>query len=469
MIAGASGFIGAALCRELAQDYAVTALTRSQVHAQSQPEVSGVTWRHCDLYHLPELTDALKGCDYAIYLVHSLAPSSRLTQAAPRDMDLILGDNFARAAAANNVKHIIFVSGLMPDTFRISTLLWSRREVEMALTGHGIPVTILRAGLVVGPGGSACRLMVELVRRIGIITLPPGTSRRTRPIALVDLIRAIRHTLGKPEQYQGHFDLGGPDCLSYEEMLRITARLLGLRRRFLTLPWMPNTLATWAVRWITRTPKALVAPVMESLPLEVQFKDSALQRFVDQEAISFEQALDESLDHSRKKLLPSPRDPMIKMAQREIRKASRVRSIQRIIQPPGQDAAWVAGNYFRWLGSCCRPFVETVIRIDSQTGEDIGYQIYLRPGRLLLLELERDVLKGTSDRQIYRIIGGLLAKKHENHGRFEFQSVLGGRYTMAAIHDFAPSLPWYLYLFTQAFAHFLVMLSYQRHLFRLSR
>ncbi|WP_412852693.1 NAD(P)H-binding protein [Ectothiorhodospira shaposhnikovii] len=468
-IAGASGFIGTALCRELARDYPVTALTRSQARAQTPDPDSRITWRHCDLYDLAELTHALKGCDYAVYLVHSLAPSSRLTQAAPRDMDLILADNFARAAAANGVRQILFVSGLMPDTFRISTLLWSRREVELALTAHGVPVTILRAGLVVGPGGSACRLMVELVRRIGIITLPPNARTRTRPIALADLIRAIRHTLGKPEQFRGHYDLGGPDCISYEDMLRTTARLLGLKRRFLTLPWLPSRIVALGARWITGTPTALVAPVMESLPRATRLKDNPLQRFIDQNAIPFEQALNDALDHRRKRLLPNPRQPIHQKTRAELRRASRVRSIQRIIQPPGQDAAWVAGNYFRWLGDCCRPFVKTAVLTDPHTDEDTGYQVHLRPGGHLLLQLERDSQAGTKDRQIHRITGGLLARKEAQRGRFEFQSVLGGRYTMAAIHDFAPSLPWYLYLWSQAVAHLLVMRRYQRHLARLAR
>ncbi|WP_373510104.1 NAD(P)H-binding protein, partial [Thiocapsa sp.] len=145
-VAGASGFIGTAVCRALTDAFSVRALTRSPARAQTPERDQRITWRHCDLFSAPDLVAGLADCDYAVYLVHSLAPSSRLTQANPRDLDLILADNFARAAAANGVKQIIVVGGLIPDSFRISPLLWSRREVELVLASRGTPVTALRAG-----------------------------------------------------------------------------------------------------------------------------------------------------------------------------------------------------------------------------------------------------------------------------------------------------------------------------------
>jgi uncharacterized protein YbjT (DUF2867 family) len=151
----------------------VVALTRSPARAALPSSVPGLSWRHCDLFSAPAVTPRWPASTYAVYLVHSLAPSSRLTQAQPRDMDLVLADNFARAAAANGVRQIVFVSGVMPRSFRFSPLLWSRREVEMVLGSHGTPVTALRASLVVGPGGTGPDLLLDLVRRLPVLLLPP--------------------------------------------------------------------------------------------------------------------------------------------------------------------------------------------------------------------------------------------------------------------------------------------------------
>ncbi|MFP4080577.1 MAG: NAD(P)H-binding protein [Ectothiorhodospira sp.] len=462
-IAGASGFIGTALCHELAGDHQVTALTRSRARAATPDPDTRITWRHCDLFSQPDVTRTLKGCDCAIYLIHSLAPSSRLTQATPRDMDLILADNFARAAAANGVRQIVFVSGLIPESFRISRLLWSRREVEMVLGAHGVPVTVLRAGLVVGPGGSATRLMVDLVRRMGVLILPPTARSVTRPIALRDLNRAIRYCLKHPETCQGPFEIGGPEWLSYGTMLRQTARVLGLRRLVIPLPWMPEPLAALGVRWITGAPAELVGPIVASLPRDTRIRHNPVQEHIDPQALPFDQALDAAVDHAHQRLRPSPRQPIRREVAAELRQDSLVRSIQRILQPPGQDAAWVAGNYFRWLGSCCWPLVRTRLQEDGRIHVDLAW-----PG-LRLLTLRHAPDESGPQRQVFHLVGGILFRSGPGRPRFEFQSVLDGRYTLAAIHDYAPALPWPVYRWTQAVVHLLVMRRYQHKLARLAR
>jgi hypothetical protein len=141
-----------------------------------------------------------------------------------------------------------------------------------------------------------------------------------------------------------------------------------------------------------------------------------------------------------------------------------VRSIQRVILPPGQNAAWVAGNYFRWLGECCWPLVR------SRVGDDRHVEVWVRLVPLKLLTLTHQPAASTSERQVYAISGGLLARPSATgRPRFEFQTLLGGRYTMTAIHDYAPALPWYFYMLSQAVGHLLVMRRYQSRLARLAR
>jgi hypothetical protein len=336
--------------------------------------------------------------------------------------------------------------------------------VELVLASRGTPVTALRAGLVVGPGGSAPRLLVDLVRRLPLLLLPPSARSMTRPIALVDLVRAVRHCLGQPENRRGTYDIGGPECLSYEEMLRQTAEVLGLRRRILTLPWMPLWLASATARIFSGAPPAVVGPALESLPQDTVIRDNPVQRAIDPAAIPFREALRAALAPSGRYLLPSPRQPIEGQSRELLRRARLVRSIQRVILPPGQDATWVAGNYFRWLGACCWPMVCT--RID-ETGR---CSVDLRFPRLRLLALQWLADESGPQRQVYAIVGGLLSRSDgQGRARFEFQTLLDDRYTMAAIHDYAPALPWYVYLWTQAVAHLLVMRRYQGRLARLAR
>jgi hypothetical protein len=147
-----------------------------------------------------------------------------------------------------------------------------------------------------------------------------------------------------------------------------------------------------------------------------------------------------------------------------MREQSLVRSIQRVLLPPGQDAAWVAGNYFRWLGECCWPLVRS--RVDARDNVEVWTRIL----PVKLLALTHEPTASTAERQIYAISGGLLARlQAPGRPRFEFQTLLGGRYTMTAIHDYAPALPWYVYIVTQAVGHILVMRRYQARLARLAR
>ena len=464
VIAGASGFIGTALCPRLAATYDVVALTRSPARAETPDPTGLIRWQHCDLFRAADLRTALAGAEYAVYLVHSLAPSSRLNQASPRDMDLVLADNFAQATAANGVRQIVFVSGVMPQSFRFSPLLWSRREVEMVLSSYGTPVTALRASLVVGPGGTGPELLVDLVRRLPLLLLPPTAGSTTRPIALTDLIRAIMHCLGRPEEYDGAFDIGGSEALTYEQMLRETAQALGVRRALVKVPFVPVPLASLTARIASGAPAPMVGAIVESLPQDTVMRDNPVQQAIGPGALSFRAALDAAIDPGRRRLLPNPRQRVRERDRDLMRSLSLVRSIQRVLLPPGQDAPWVAGNYFRWLGSCCWPMVMTHVDDDGRV------DVFLRIPRIRLLSLRLDDQQSTRQRQVYRIVGGVLARAGAaGEARFEFQTLLDGRYTMTAIHDYAPALPWYLYLPTQAFAHLRVMRWYQRRLARLAR
>jgi nucleoside-diphosphate-sugar epimerase len=453
-IAGATGFIGSALCRALARDFSIVALTRGG------PRSDDMEWRRCDLYSLLDVERALEGCTYAVYLVHSMLPSARMTQASFEDLDLILADNFARAAASQGVRHVVYVGGLLPpaEDESLSRHLHSRLEVERTLGAYGVPVTALRAGLVVGAGGSSLHILTSLVRRLPAMLTPRWTRSPTQPIALPDLVRAVQHVLASPTDFVGAFDVGGPDVMSYRDMMKRTADVLGVKRPMLNVPLFTPGLSTLWVALITGAPLALVGPLVQSLRHEMTVRDNPLQRWLSQGSLGFEEALRLAIAETR----PKPRLLQRAREWRRHRAARTVRSVQRLPRPAGRSASWIAWEYVRWLPTA------PIAGLRCETEGPVA-RFYIGPIRAPLLVLRLSDERTREDRALFYVDGGLLARTDgQRPGRFEMRLTADGQHVLAAMHDFRPTLPWYLYGATQALAHLFVMHQFGRHLARIA-
>lgn len=458
-IAGATGFVGQALRGKLVTEgFRVVGLTRSPTRAGIE-DPSGVEWRHCDLFSVRQITEALDGVDYAIYLVHSMLPSARLTQASFADLDLLLADNFARAAEARSLKQILYLGGIRPPDADHSAHIASRLEVEQTLACRSVPVTALRAGIILGPGGSSMRILVRLVRRLPAMVLPSWTRSMSAPIAIEDVIRATLVCLGNPDSFGESYDIGGPEPMSYREMMVRTARVLGKRVPMFGVPLVSPGLSKRWVSVVTGSSYALVGPLVESLRHSVLPRDNALQAKLLPNAVPFDTALKQSVD-SEGRPADDPRRMLRSGDDARLRKARTVRSVQRMPLPPGASAEWVADEYMRWLPRFVWPFLTV-----RTHGGVIRFE--LRLFGWSLLELTRAPERSSEDRQQFLISGGLLARVDPNlRGRFEFREVLGRQRIIAAIHDFQPALPWYVYNSTQALVHLVVMRGFGRHLGR---
>jgi uncharacterized protein YbjT (DUF2867 family) len=229
-IAGASGFVGTQLRRALGDDFRVIGLAR-RAH-----EEAGVEWRACDLYSATSTFAALEGVDVAFYLVHSMMPSSSLFQGSFHDTDLMLADNFARACAHHGVKQIVYLGGLIPEEGFVSAHLTSRHEVEAVLQSSGVPVTCLRAGMVVGPEGSSFEILRALVQRLPWMVLPRWTRSRSQAVYIDDVVAVLRAAILNPAFVGKTLDLVNGETLSYENLLRQTAEAMGKKRFMLPVP-----------------------------------------------------------------------------------------------------------------------------------------------------------------------------------------------------------------------------------------
>ena len=460
MIAGASGFVGRALTARLLERFEVIALSRA---TPSQPaDASGVRWQRCDLFSLRDTTQALAGADYAVYLVHSMMPSARLTQGSFADIDLVLADNFARAAESAGIRQIVYLGGLTPEGEELSKHLESRLEVERTLASRGTPVTAVRAGLVVGAGGSSFQILMRLVRRLPVMLCPRWTRTLTQPIALDDVVEVLERAVGDARLAGAVLEVGGPDVLSYRDMMQRTAAMLGKRTRAWSVPFFSPGLSRLWVTLVTQTPRALVAPLIQSLRHPMVASRDDLGALLGRAGLGFE-------DSVRRALADEAAAPDVKREaqvvaltreRRQLRVARAVRSIQRLPLPAGHDAAWVARSYVEWLPRLFSGILQ--VRVDDTGSCRFSVRLFRRP----LLELRFEPARSMPDRQLFAIDGGLLVDRRGGGepGRLEFREVLDRRFVLAAIHEYRPALPWPVYASSQALVHLWVMRRFGRRL-----
>lgn len=446
-IAGSFGFIGQHLIAEImaSTDYSINALSRSARVADNDRI-------HCvkaDLYSLKDAKNALRNCDVGIYLVHSMAPSSRLSQGSFRDFDFILADNFSRAAKYNNVKHIIYVGGMIPEREVLSTHLQSRLEVEDVLRSHGVPVTAFRCSLVIGPKGSSFSIVVRLIERLPIMILPKWMRTLSNPIYVGDLTRIIVCSAKNRPTKHEVIDAGMDQDVSYKDIVIETSRQMQKNPWLIDVPYVSPRLSKLWVTLVSGAPRALVYPLIDSVRHEM-LKDAS------QPIPAGWQAQIRDLQESVQATFKIPFVFKVPKLLSSVRSLSEVRSVQRMLLPLDRSASWVAREYMNWLPVFLKPFIK-VVKVDA------GSQYRLRFLSVLLLSLKLDKKISHDKRQLYRVGSGLLVAA-KNSGRFEFRESHDRKFVIVALHNFRPALPWSIYIWTQAIVHKIVMRRFGAHL-----
>lgn len=449
VIAGASGFVGRALAPLLTERFEVVGLSRSVRDGGD----GFAEYRKCDLFSLKQAERALEGAEYAVYLVHNMMPSAKLTQGDFADLDLVCADNFARAAARAGIKQIIFLGGLCPSDGSLSKHLESRVEVERVLGSHGVPVTTLRAGLILGGSGSSFQIMARLVQRLPIMVCPRWTNTRTQAVALADVVRLIDYVVGREEHYSRVYDVSAPEVVTYREIMAMTATALGRRRFFIPSRFLSPGLSRLWVSLVTGAPRALVAPLVQSLRHEMVAGGSSLADAAGLRRTPIREAIDLAITDDDGALPHAFRGPSRRDQQHF------VRSVQRMKLPEGWTAERAALDYVRWLPR----FLRGLLQVRRNAGE--GFSFVFAPLGITLLTLTHSADRSSPDRQLFYVSGGALTQDN-TRARFELRQVLGGRTLLTVVHDYEPKLPWLLYVSTQAHFHNWLMHRFAAYLSR---
>ncbi len=280
LLTGATGYIGGRLApRLLEAGHQVRCVARSRAKLLARPWATDprVQVIEADASDEAALTLAMRGCEAAYFLIHSMDAAGH----EYRERDRTIAEAFGRAAAAAGVPRIIYLGGLGDDADTLSSHLASRREVELALGMGGVPVTVLRAAMIIGSGSASFEILRYLVERLPIMVTPRWVRTEAQPIAVRDVLHYLIAVLRTPETSGRAIDIGGPDIWTYEEMMKEMARALGLKRRFIVpVPVLTPKLSALWIHLITPLGASIAQPLAEGLRNRVVMRNDDAQRLM---------------------------------------------------------------------------------------------------------------------------------------------------------------------------------------------
>jgi uncharacterized protein YbjT (DUF2867 family) len=292
LVTGATGFVGKRLVPHLlAAGFAVRAMTRNPDRYEGGDEevVGG------DVDDPTTLSGALEGIDVAIYLIHSL------DQPDFERRDAAAARAFGAAASRAGVRQIVYLGGLGDDAAELSPHLRSRREVEEFLGEAGVPVTVLRAAIIVGSGGISWELTRQLVKNLPAMVVPKWVSTRTQPIALDDVVRYLAGVIDHPDALGCVFEIGGAEQMTYLEMLQVAAEISkGSRVPIIRVPVLTPRLSSYWLALVTDIDVTTGRHLIDSMGTEVVVTDSAIRDLVPGQPISYAESVRLALEQSRR-------------------------------------------------------------------------------------------------------------------------------------------------------------------------
>ncbi len=226
-----------------------------------------------------------KDIDAAYYLIHSMSSSKSF-----KHLEEVCAKNFKNTISNTNVKQVIFLSGIVNET-NLSEHLSSRKMVELELKSQSYRLTTLRAGIIVGSGSASFEIMRDLVEKLPVMIAPKWLNTKCQPIGIGDVIKILELSLLNEKTFDKDYDIGGPDILTYKEMLLGYAKVRGLRRSIFVVPVMTPKLSSYWLYFITSTSYMLASALVDSMKIEVVCRDSEINELLKIQPIPYEQAV----------------------------------------------------------------------------------------------------------------------------------------------------------------------------------
>ncbi len=293
LVTGATGYVGGRLVpRLLEAGYPLRVLVRDTRRLEGRPWQDQVDVVVGDVLIPETLVAAMEGIDVAYYLIHSMSDTNEF-----HDRDMVAARNFGRAAQSAGVRQIVYLGGLGSPDDQLSPHLRSRHQTGEALREAGVPVTELRAAVIVGSGSVSFEMIRYLTERVPIMICPSWVYTRIQPIAIRNVLDYLITVLEKTETFGRVIEIGGADVITYGEMMLGYARARSLRRVLLPVPVLTPRLSSYWVHWVTPIPAKIARPLIKGLRNEVIVRDPTAQDlFPDITPMGYEEAVRRSLD-----------------------------------------------------------------------------------------------------------------------------------------------------------------------------
>jgi len=363
LLTGTTGYIGKRLLPlllEQGHEVICCVRDRQRFHADGNSDNPGVSLLEIDFLKWVPDVSAIKDVDAAYYLIHSMTSNIEDFE----KLEELSAANFMKLAANTGVKRIIYLGGIS-NSDNLSKHLASRRKVEDILGGTSIPLTTIRAGIIVGSGSASFEIIRDLVEKLPVMVTPKWLNTRNQPVAIRNILECLTGILDHPETIGRSWDIGGPDIMTYKEMLLQFASVRGLKRFIYTVPVMTPRVSSYWLYFVTSTSYKLAVNLVNSMKVEVVARDNELAKLLGLKLISYREAVELAFQKiEQNNVLSSWKDSLVSSSmessllehinvpvngvfkdEREKLISGEIERVKRNIWSIGGDRGWYYGNF----------------------------------------------------------------------------------------------------------------------------